>query len=231
MNTILKRALGLALTSTLLIGVASISHAGAPKVVWKDSAGDVDPGATGAPLPSEAGFDLVSGSIARKGSNLIFSVKHAALPPIGSLPEAVRFMWAFSVGKTSYRVTVKRTEIGKPNPVTQENTDQVGQVYPDGFFRLEGGCGSTPAPAVLTFVDCKTVTYLKGTWNPASASFTFAVPMKAIKAKTGSKIGGGAGDSIGICAICWVTHVAERSLDTTTIDETAQTAIYKVPKK
>jgi hypothetical protein len=224
----MKRTIGLAAATTLLI-LAGTAYAGAPKTVWKDAAGDVDPAAAGEPLPSEAGFDLVSGSIARKGTNLVFSVKHAALPPFGALPEAVRFMWGFSVNGTSYRVTVKRTHIGAPNPLNQEDTDQVGKVYPDGLFRLEGKCSSQVIGA-LNAVTCHTLGYLKGAWDTGKASFSFQVPMKSVKAKTGSKIAGGAGDAITICPICWVTHTAERSLSNTIIDAAAQSAVYKVPR-
>jgi hypothetical protein len=135
------------------------------------------------------------------------------------------------VGSKSYRVTAKRADIGKPNPLNQQDTDQIGKASPDGFFRLEGNCDETPlAPAPLIIVSCYTLSYLNGTWDPAKATFTFTVPMKAIKAKPGSKITAGSGSAIGICSICWVTHVAERSHSDTIVDSAAQTVTYKVPR-
>jgi hypothetical protein len=226
----MKRSLSLLAAGALMIGALGVANASAPKKVWSDAAGDIDPAATGQGLPGQAGFDLVGGSIARKGKNLVFTVQHAALPPFGAVPEAFRFMWGFSVNGKSYRVTVKRVEVGKPNPLNQEDTDQIGQVYPNGFFRLEGNCGSQVIGA-LNAVTCHTLGYLKGAWDPAKGTFSFEVPMKAVKANTGSKVAGGAGDAITICPICWVTHVAERSLDSSVIDEAAQTGVYKVPKK
>ncbi|MEA2517091.1 MAG: hypothetical protein QOG16_929, partial [Actinomycetota bacterium] len=33
------------------------------------------------------------------------------------------------------------------------------------------------------------------------------------------------------CTVCWVSHVAERSLNNTIIDAAALAASYKIPKK
>jgi hypothetical protein len=54
--------------------------------------------------------------------------------------------------------------------------------------------------------------------------------MKLIGAKPGSVIAGGGGDAAAICQICWSTHAAERSLNTTNIDLAAQAKTYKVPR-
>jgi hypothetical protein len=222
----------LALSIACLLAITALSGAQAkPKTVWKDPAGDVDVGGAGAnPVTDESGFDLLSGSIDRKGKNLVFTVKHAVMPPFGAVPEAFRFIWAFSVGSKSYRVTVKRVEIGKPNPATQEDTDQIGKAYPDGLFRLEGNCGSTDVGGTQ-MVNCHTMGYLTGSWDPAKATLTYSVPMKLIKAKPGGKVGPPSGDATGICIICWVSHAAERSLSpTTVVDSAAQTTVYKIPR-
>jgi hypothetical protein len=225
----MKRSLALLIAAGVLFA-SSLANA-APKAVWKDASGDVSTTNTG-PVPElgQAGFDLTGGSIDKKGANLIFSVKQASMPPFGAIPEAVRFTWSFAVNGKSYRVTAKRLNVGKPNPATQEDADQVGQASPDGFFRLEGNCDSTPLPALLTLVNCHTLGYLKGTWDPAKATFTFTVPMKSIKAKPGAKITTASGDAIGICTICWVSHVAERSHQDTVLDAAIQTTTYKVPR-
>ena len=225
------KKLSLILACGLAIGALSSAYAAGPKTVWKDPSGDVDAGGTGSsnPVGDQSGFDLTAGSIQRKGSNLIFTVKHKVMPPFGAVPEAFRFMWGFTVNGKAYRITAKRAEIGKPNPMTQEDTDQIGKVYPNGFFKLEGHCGSTVV-GTLNAINCHTLGYLKGTWNPGKATFTVTVPMKKVKARPGSKVGPGSGDSISICAICWVTHAAERSLNTTIVDSAAQTATYRVPR-
>jgi hypothetical protein len=77
-------------------------------------------------------------------------------------------------------------------------------------------------------VNCPPVEYLEGTWDPASMSFTVLVPLKTIKAKKGSVIAAGGGSNAVICSICWVTHYAERSLNSTLIDTAAMTTTYKV---
>jgi hypothetical protein len=226
----MRSKLALVLATALLVGVIGGAQAGAAKTLWKDASGDVDFGGSGpTPVGDASGFDLASGSITRKGANLVFTVKHASMPPFGEIPEAFRFMWGFTVNGKPFRVPAKRVEIGKPNPMTQEDTDQIGKVSPDGFFRLEGNCGSTVVGA-LNAINCHTLGYLKGVWDPAKSSFSFSVPMKVVKAKPGSKVGPGAGEEITICSICWVTHTAERSLDSTIVDSAAQTTTYKVPR-
>ena len=227
----MRKLAAVLLAGGLVAGLVGQATA-APKPAWTDDAGDADNGqGTGASIPG--GFDLVSGSIVKKGSNLDFTVTHADMPPSGSLPEGFRFMWAFAVGETSYRVTVKSQEIGKPNPATQSGTDQIGKVYPSGFFRLEGDCGaSSPTGGTVSFVECPTIAYLEGTFDPAAKSFTFSVPMKNIKAKAGSVLSTGAGDAATLCAAaaCWISHAAERSSGSSVIDAATWAGSYKIPR-
>jgi hypothetical protein len=226
-----KKIAAVLLAGGLLTGVVAQAGAAAPKPAWTDDAGDADNGQDlGASIPG--GLDLVSGTIVKNKDNLDFTVTHADMLPSGSLPEGFRFMWSFAVGGKSYRVTAKSQEIGKPNPVDQSGTDQIGKVHPSGFFRLEGNCGAMPVGSV-TAVTCPTIAYLEGTLDPASKSFTFSVPMKDIKAKPGSVVSTGAGDAATLCkaTACWTSHTAERSLDTTIIDAAIWTSSYKIPKK
>ena len=225
----MKKLAAVLLAGGLVAGLVGQATA-APKPAWTDESGDADNGqGLGASIP--AGFDLVSGSIAKKGSNIDFTVTHADMPPTGSFPEGFRFMWSFAVGTTSYRVTAKSAEIGKPNPVDQSGVDQIGKVYPTGFFRLEGNCGSIPVGSVSA-VTCPTIAYLEGSFDPAAKSFTFSVPMKDIKAKPGTVLTPGAGDAATLCkaAACWTSHTAERSLDATIIDSAVWSGSYKIPR-
>lgn len=223
----MKKTLALLLASGLLLGV--VAQAGAapkPVNVFEDPAGDADAGqGLGQSLPG--GWDLLGGAIAKNGADLEFTVTHADMPPIGSVPEVSRFLWNFTVNGTPYRLTVKSADIGKPDVVGGQTTDRVGQVDVAGHFRLEGEC-VTDASLPLQRVNCPPLAYLEGSFDPASMSFTVIVPMKEVKAKPGSKIGPGVEN---ICTICWVTHVAERSLNNTIIDSAAQSIIYKIPKK
>ena len=213
------------LIGVLCLGVIGDAGAAKPKKLWEDAAGDADAGQGLGSVPG--GWDLTSGTIVKKGANLEFTVTHADMPPFGSGPEMSRFLWNFTVGGTPFRLTVKSFDIGKPDVVGGQTSDRLGRVDSSGHFRLEGEC-VTDATLPLQRVNCPPLEYLEGTFDPGAMSFTVIVPLKAIKAKVGSVIGPGAEQ---ICTICWVSHVAERSLNTTIIDSAAQTGSHKVPKK
>ena len=221
----MKKLISLALAGGLVLGVMASAQAAAPTKVWEDAAGDAD-AAQGLGQSIPGGFDLTSGSIIRKGANIEFSVTHADMPPSGSFPEGARFLWNFNVGKTPFRITVKSADIGKPDVVGGQTSDRVGRVDVQGHFRLEGEC-VTDASLPLQRVNCPPIGYYTGAFDPATASFTLAIPMKDLKAKPGSVISGG-GENI--CIICWVSHAAERSLNSTIIDTAAQTKSYKIPR-
>ena len=219
------KKLSVVVASLMLVGVIGAAQA-KPVTLWEDGAGDA---AIQGQVPgSPAGWDLTSGTIEKKGTDLLFTVTHAEMPPIGSGPEAARFLWNFSVDGEPYRLTVKSGDIGKPDVASGQTTERVGRADVAGHFRLEGECASTPAAGGLSFVNCPPLAYLAGTFDAATMSFTVVVPLADIKAKTGSLIGPGGSN---ICIICWVTHLAERSFDNTIIDSAAQLTSYKVPKK
>lgn len=233
----MKRLLALPLTAILVGLLAPPASAAKPVTVFEDEAGDAGNVQVGVAIPGadEGGFDVVSGTIVKVGANLEFTVVHSAMPSMGALPEGFRFVWAFMVNGKEYRLIVKSFDIGKPDPVAMTGTDRIGQVDTDGHFRLEGECVAEDA-MVTMFVNCPPLEYPEGSFDPASMSFTVIVPMASIGAKTGSKITGSTGEGTGICGpdaahICWITHLAERSLSTTAIDTALQTVTYKVPKK
>ena len=223
----MKKAISLIALAGLLVGLIGGAKAAAPVTVWEDVAGDADVGqGLGSSIP--AGFDLAAGSIVRKGANLEFTATHNDMPPTGTLPEGFRFLWAFSVnGKSNYRLTVKSVDLGKPDAAAGQTDERIGRADVTGHFRLEGECVQE-ATGSLTMVNCPPVAYLDGTWDPATMSFTVVIPMKTIKVKKGSLIGPGGGGNIGICSICWVSHVAERSLDATIVDSAAMISSYKI---
>lgn len=221
----MKKLITIALAGGLLFGAIASAQA-KPTTVFTDAAGDADVGqGLGQSIPG--GWDITSGGIEAKGKNINFTVTHADMPPVGSGPEATRFIWNFNVGTTPYRLTVKSVDIGKPDVATQTGTERVGRVDVNGHFRLEGKC-ETDSTLPVGFVNCPVIGYYSGSFDPASKSFTASIPMKDLKAKPGSVIAGG-GDNI--CIICWVSHYAERSLSPTTIiDSAAQAKTYKVPR-
>lgn len=222
----MKKILAFVIASGLLFNlIASASAAPKPATLWEDPAGDADAGqGLGQSIPG--GWDLTSGAVVKKGANLEFTVSHADMTPMGSAPEASRFLWNFTVNGKPFRLTVKSADLGKPDALGGQTTERVGRADLQGHFRLEGEC-VTDASLPLQRVNCPPLAYLEGSFDPAAKTLTVIVPLKAISAKAGSVIGPGASN---ICTICWVSHVAERSLSNTIIDTATQTSSYKVPK-
>lgn len=232
-----RKALAIILAGILCVGI--IGPAGAkkkkagPVVVFEDPAGDSGHQSAG-PIPGteQGGFDLTKGTIQASGKNLIFNVEHSAMPPAGTIPETFRLLWHISVNGTEYRFTVKSFDIGKPDVLAGTGADRVGTVYASGTYRLEE-CKDEALPAVLTLINCSPVEngYLEGAFDPTKKSVSWTLPMALVKAKKGSLIAGGTtGAAASSCQICWVAHLAERSLTPHTIlDNATQTVTYKVP--
>ena len=222
----MRKLISLALAGGLLVGILGPASAAAkPVQVWEDVAGDAD-AAQGLGQSIPAGFDITSGSLARNGANIEFTVAHADMPPTGSLPEGARFLWNFTVNGKPFRLTVKSADIGKPDVVGGQTTERVGRADLQGHFRIEGEC-TTDTSLPLQRVNCPPVGYYGGAFDPAAKSFTAIIPMKDIGAKPGSVIGIGQEN---ICIICWVSQAAERSLNTTIIDYAGGATTYKVPR-
>ena len=224
----MKKTLSFLAVAALSVGLLGPASA-KPVTVIEDASGDAD-AATGAGASIPAGLDITAGTIEKKGKDLIFSVTMADMPPSGSLPEAARFLWAFNIGDKGYRWTFKSADIGKPDVAGGQTDERVGRVDAAGHFRLEADCVGIPTGS-LTMINCPPVGYYTGTIDAAAKTLSVAVPMKDLKAKTGTKITPGAGDNTQICQVCWVSHVAERSLNSTIIDSAVMTGTYKVPKK
>ena len=234
----MRKLVALVAATASLAAFGANAQAAAPKTVWTDATGDAGVGTTPGPLPAvgEGGFDITKGSIVKKGANLEFKVEHAAMPPIGTLPEAFRFVWHFNVDNKEYRFMAKTMDVGKPDALANSGQERVGQVDTDGHFRLEQ-CVNEAAPAVLTLVNCRPLAYLEGKFDPATKSFTVLIPLKAVKAKTGSKVTAGTSGNSGLgCTVCWMNHTAERSNTGGAngggvIDDALILGTYKVPKK
>lgn len=213
--------------------VAKKKKSSGPVVVFEDPAGDAGNNNTG-PIPGieQGGFDLTKGTILAKGSDLVFSAEHAAMPAGGSLPEGFRLLWHFSVDGEEYRFTVKSADVGKPDALAQSGEDRIGDVDTDGVFRLEQ-CADEATGTPLTLVNCNVVEkgYLEGAFEPSKASVTWLVPMELVGAHKGSVVAGGTtGAASSSCQICWVPHYAERSLTPhTIIDSATMLSMYKVP--
>jgi hypothetical protein len=230
----MKKLISILVAGGLVGSMLGIANAAAtkPVTVFTDAAGDAGNQDSGVPGTDQAGFDLVSGSIVRKGANLEFVVTEAGMPPNGALPEGFRFMWHFSVGGKEFRFSAKSADIGKPDPLSGPNgQERVGQVWLDGVFRLESWVeGATVA--VLSTPTYNDLGYLDGKFDPTAKTITVELPMKLVKAKPGQIVAGGTGAAASTaCQICWVPQYAERSLTPhTVIDSAAMSTTYKIPK-
>jgi len=220
----MKKLVSLLLAGGLILGVVAGAQA-KPATVFTDDAGDATVEGR-SPLNIPGGWDITEGAIEAKGKDLLFTVTHGDMPPFGSMPEATRFLWNFTVNKKPYRLTVKSADIGKPDVIGGQTTERVGRVDLQGHFRIEGEC-VTDATLPLQRVNCPPLGYFDGSFDPATMSFTAIIPMSVFKAKAGSVVGIGTEQ---ICTICWVSHYAERSLNLTVIDEANQLKTYKIPR-
>ncbi|MGH2754671.1 MAG: hypothetical protein ACRDLB_09565, partial [Actinomycetota bacterium] len=136
----MKKLISFLALAALLLVFAGGAQAAKPVTVWEDATGDADNGqGLGTSIPG--GFDLTGGTITRVGKNLEFTVTHADMPPLGSAPEAFRFLWAFTVNGNPYRLTVKSVDVGKPDVAAGQSTKRVGRADVQGHFRLEDECG------------------------------------------------------------------------------------------
>lgn len=216
--------------AALLVSIAAAPAHAKAVTVMEDAAGDAGNQDSGIPGFDQMGVDLISGSLEKSGTDLVFTVTHAAMPAPGSMPEVARLMWHFGVDGEQFRVTAKSFDIGKPDPIAMTGQERVGQVYTAGVFRLET---CTEDPQAITLINCNTLEYLEGAFDPAAMTASWNLPMSLVKAKKGSLITGGTAWSASSgCQICWVSHLAERSLTATTIiDSAAQSVTFKVPKK
>lgn len=237
----MKKLIGTSVVALLLGGLALPAGAAGAKatMVFEDPAGDAGTQNTGGVPPgSMAGFDLIKGEIVQeKKTEIKWVVSHESMPATSQPGEAFRFIWGFSLDGKQYEWTVKSVDVGEPDVVTSALAQQpygeerVGQVY-QGVARLEE-CVDEALPAVLTLVNCRVAETYEATFDAGAGTVSWKVPLASLKAKTGTLIGGGTtGASNTNCQICWVPHVAERSLTPrTVIDAAVQTVTYKVPKK
>ena len=220
-------AVAAGLTAAVLLAPGAFAGPAVP--VFTDPAGDAGINDVSNPLSAQAGMDIVQGTIARAGADLVFTVTMASMPSQGSMPEGARILYHFGVDKTQWRVTAKSFDIGKPDVVARTGTERVGKVDSAGHFRLEQCVTDETLPVRLS--QCNPVAYLKGKVDAASKSISWTLPLAAVKAKAGNKITPGtSGASDTGCEICWVLHKAERSLTPITVVDGASAKAYVIPK-
>ena len=212
------------MVGALVPGSAMAAKEAAAQEVGKDVAGDwganADPNM--GPLGDPLGQDLIGASIGMADAKTVnFVIALTSLPPWGGIPEASRYNWDFTVNGTAYQLTGGFTEYlrGVCNPLHTNSCPPPQDPGPQAFFLRQGPC--------TVGADCQLLGIFQATFDPATATITIPVPLEAIKAKAGSKIGPGVSTLGGTVYAAPAAMVSYASLphDTMTVLKT-----FVVPK-
>lgn len=190
----LRSVLTMAIVSALMLAIlapgsaTAAKKAAGPQVVGTDDEADwgVNADATLTPLGGPLGQELVEASIGMADPKTInFVIKVASLPPTGGIPEASRYNWDFTMNGTAYQLTGAFTDYlrGVCNPLHTGACPPPQDPGQQPFFLRQGPC--------TVGADCFLLDTFNATFDAAAGTITIPVPLAAIKAKAGSKIGPG----------------------------------------
>lgn len=177
-----------ALLAGVLAPEAGAAKKAGPLVVGTDDPADwgvnADPNIT--PLGEPLGQELVEAAIGMgDAKTLNFVITVTSLPPWGGIPEASRYNWDFTVNGDAYQLTGGFTEYlrGVCNPLHTNACPPPQDPGMQPFFLRQGPC--------TVGAECHLLGTFQATFDPATGTITIPVPLEAIKAKAGSKIGPG----------------------------------------
>lgn len=202
--------------------------AAGPLVVATDAEGDwggnVD--ATLAPLGDALGQDLTGAEIVADGKNINFVIKVTALPPTGGIPEFARYSWDFTVNGDAFGMSGNFTEYARGicYPAHTNTCPPPKDPGMQPFYVRQGPC--TIGAGGLG--ECNLVATAKGVFDAANGTITIPVPMDAIKAKPGSKIGPGTNSVFG--STIYASPAAVSASPNAPHDTMISTKTYVVPK-
>lgn len=189
----LRSVVTTAVVSILLVGVLAPGSAVAkknagPTVVGTDDVADwgVNADAALTPLGGPLGQELLEASIGMADAKTVnFIIKVASLPPTGGIPESSRYNWDFTMNGTAYQLTGAFTDYlrGVCNPLHTNACPPPQDPGQQPFFLRQGPC--------TVGAECILLDTFNATFDAAEATITIPVPLAAIKAKAGSKIGPG----------------------------------------
>jgi hypothetical protein len=169
-----------------------------PVVVATDDAADwganVDP--TIAPAGNAIGQELVEASIGLADAKTVnFVIKVASLPPTGGIPEGARYSWDFTVNGDAFGMSGNFTDYarGVCYPAHTDSCPPPKDPGQQPFFIRQGPC--TIGAGGLG--ECNLVATVKAVFDSAAGTVTIPVPLEAIGAKAGSKIGPGTNSIFG----------------------------------
>jgi hypothetical protein len=183
----------LAATALLLAPIGPAAAApGAPKTVGTDDEGDWGANTALAGTPAQAaggptGQDLVEAQIGMADAKTInFVIKLASLPPIGGVPEAVRYVWSVDVGGEFVELDGKFTNYSRG---TCDPTS--GQCPPPRDpgtqpFLVRGNCRADPNASNVTI--CDELGIVNAEFSAGDGTITIPVPLELVGAKPGTKI-------------------------------------------
>lgn len=191
----IRSILTTAVACVLVLGVLAPTSAlgkktaAGPMVVGTDDAGDwgANADANLAPLGGPLGQELIEASIGMADAKTInFVIKVASLPPSGGVPELSRYNWDFTVNGSAYQLTGAFTDYlrGVCNPLHTGACPPPQDPGQQPFFLRQGPC--------TVGADCFLLGTFQATFDAATSTITIPVPLAAVKAKPGSKIGPGA---------------------------------------
>lgn len=194
----------LALAATFVVPSASAAPKGkaksGPQVVGTDVATDwgsnVD--ATIAPAGNVLGQELVEASIGMADMTTVnFIIKVNSLPPTGGIPEGARYSWDFTVDDEAFGMSGNFTDYARGicYPAHTNSCPPPKDPGSQPFFIRQGPCTISPTGASIS--ECQLKATVKATFDTASGTITIPVPLDAIGAKPGSKIGPGTNSVFG----------------------------------
>lgn len=206
-----------------------------PQVVGTDAPDDwganADPNLQ--PAGDLLGQELVEAQIGMADAKTVnFIIQLNSLPPWGGIPESSRYGWDIMVDGEAYGMSGAFTELvrGMCNPLITDpacppNVGDPAQLLDAPFFIRNGPC--------LVGAECNVVAIVNSTFDTGEATITIPVPLEAIQAKPGSKVGPGAGPFGGTVYAAPALLVSQGSLplDFMVVEETFVVPSGKKAKK
>jgi len=217
-------------TSGLAVAKAKKKKPAGPVVVGTDDATDwgsnVDP--TIAPLGAALGQELTEASIELSDAKTVnFVIKVAGLPPTGGIPEFVRYSWDFTVNGDAFGMSGNFTDYARGicYPAHTDTCPPPKDPGQQPFFIRQGPC--TIGTGGLG--ECNLVATVQAAFDTAAGTITIPVPLEAIGAKPGAKIGPGTNSVFG--ATVYASPSAVSASANSPHDTMVVTGTYKVPKR
>ena len=201
-----------------------------PVVVGTDAPNDwgsnVDP--TIAPIGAAIGQELVEATIDMADAKTVnFIIKVAGLPPTGGVPEFARYSWDFTVNGDAFGMSGNFTDYarGVCYPAHTDSCPPPKDPGQQPFYVRQGPC--TIGAGGLG--ECNLIATVQATFDTAEATVTIPVPLEAIGAKPGTKIGPGTNAVFG--GTIYSSPAAVSASANGPHDTMVATGTFVVPKK